>query len=1252
MKNKIASIPSFFGANARAWRKQLATSAKRVDDTIRTLKYPLDIKDASAYWPAATHLYQTIASDEPGSLIRFLYTLNLSGFRVFGKQAETEAFRNAQVLDDQSWRDQVLTGSDLSVAAKSFVPSNIYQRLLFAPRAVGGKDSGFKAATIAIEYAKFFCAGKHSENIPPAEAKLFLAIGEALERTFTNWKDVVMRTSDAATVIDKVLKDLGYAVPERSLYVRIASIRPCEPAGTVAFDSSSVSVTAPAGAEPHLIVATALRQGKAAGLASKPELTKHVQCYWTGDANHGGLAWLFGKGLSYFQSTSVSDAMSDFGIDDSRKADVEIVLAAAKAIPLAETSLLGGKNYSGYRSSIGGTLGSWIANYISRLYELDEVLSGDVEPFLLPDALLADEKLLADTGITASEIVSLVDRAIVDRLSVKDALLRLNGDRPDASYADIECLEQYNSLLDTLAGLLASLTERVSKALSYAKEQDDTTAAAHLENYLFVTPKWIRRLDALNRLNLSVVDPEKELQQAAEQFDQLHEAMHTHFARLQDWAQTTGQTLSPLVRLEAQEAGYARNGKKTSCSPQEQAARAGFDMIGRAARECSESTLRRFVEVFRSNKIFADETDGNRFFHNRQGRLYKSSFDKSPRYPFAITQSAMRDAEQIMASISAEIALFRKEVMTQTPLSLTGVIDLYKLERALFAWRMIGMPSAIPSELALPEGVDKAFNLPLALRMRLSETTVSSMVLRQVFNHYYVRLKSLAAMLLRDKFYLRCKFQRSGDNALLYSAHGDHWSVPERLYKTDKPIGHALRYLQSAGKSASDGSLHPSEALETLLANREDVGEGCMRVFLRQSPHDWFFPWPACSSIPCVRIDKTGINKRVVSESAARLIGAPGYKGVLDTMLSTPDAVEIGDVAILFDQSFAQTVSRDNSGKLVLQITRTDATVTLALPIKEVKEDLVDVAFPRYVAIDLGERGIGYAVFDASTDVLLDQGRVKVRSMQELVRNDKIGKRITLSIDKFRSKFDRAEERRRENIVGDYCNAINRLMWFYQAFPVLEYAAGGASSAVDKVYAGIAERYLFTGTPTVDAARSAYWCGASFWKHPTRMQYKFDKATGKKGKTPESLSLFPGVGVSAYGTSQRCSCCGRNPVETLREMMKVQKKFQIEEGGIVKLSNGEIVIRFSAPESERAAFRRRNERTPLSKIADAMPITGDDLMRAIKRNLRQAPQNKQVKDTTISHYHCLYADCGKVIHAEENASINIGCKFAENSPRS
>ena len=69
MGNKLNS---FDGAEARNWRRKLAASAMRSDDTIRTLKFPLDIENASIYWPAAVKLHQTVASDEEGSLIRFL----------------------------------------------------------------------------------------------------------------------------------------------------------------------------------------------------------------------------------------------------------------------------------------------------------------------------------------------------------------------------------------------------------------------------------------------------------------------------------------------------------------------------------------------------------------------------------------------------------------------------------------------------------------------------------------------------------------------------------------------------------------------------------------------------------------------------------------------------------------------------------------------------------------------------------------------------------------------------------------------------------------------------------------------------------------------------------------------------------------------------------------------------------------------------------------------------------------------------
>ena len=96
-------IPSSSGVEARRWRKQLAATARRSDDTIRTLKFPLEIERPEQYWPAAQALHATVASDAEGSLIHYLYVLLLNGFRVFGKQAETESFRNQAVLDDAGW---------------------------------------------------------------------------------------------------------------------------------------------------------------------------------------------------------------------------------------------------------------------------------------------------------------------------------------------------------------------------------------------------------------------------------------------------------------------------------------------------------------------------------------------------------------------------------------------------------------------------------------------------------------------------------------------------------------------------------------------------------------------------------------------------------------------------------------------------------------------------------------------------------------------------------------------------------------------------------------------------------------------------------------------------------------------------------------------------------------------------------------------------------------------------------------------
>lgn len=1250
---------SFSGVIANQWRRHLAASAQRFDNTTRTLKFPLDIEIKAgdrATWDAVATLHRTVSSDQRGSLIRLIYDLLLGGFRIFGKTAETEAFRNAAVLDDAGWQQDVCAASSLTVAQKTFIPSEIYKRLLVAPRAVGGKDSGFRAEIIAIEYAKFFCNGKHSENIPDTERALFTAIGEDMAAVFVSWKAVAESLFQAAGVIDSALARLGYVVPAKSLASRIGALRRLDPAGTLAFDRDAPVYKETAGIEPHLIVARALMSGRAAGLALKPEMVKHAQAFFTGDANHGGLSWVFGKGIEFIRSSSTEDICAAFGVPTGRSEIAERVRRSALSIPNADTTLLGGKSYSSYRSGIGGMLGSWVANYIARLYSLEETLAADIAPLILPAALLADDALFEKIGTTPAEIDVLCQKALDDRQRASAALDRLMGKADGAGVDDVANLESYNTLLDTLAGLLGQVQESTKKAFEIAEATHDENAKAVLKDYAFKTPGWIRRLEKINRLNLTPVDPQAEIKEAGNEFEMLHEAMHAHYASILAWSVCTGETLSPLKRLAAQEAQHDREGKKKR-NPDEQAFRLCMDRIGRAARKCSDTMLRAVAGFFEREGVFADRKHLNQFFYNRQGFLYKSPFNTGPRQPFAVTREACASAADIMTRFADFMTEQRRNTLGGEHLLLTAVIDLFRMERAHFGVLLCGFPDEIPSDLAVNNAVENVFNLPLPVQLRLANDKVSSAVMRKVFNNYYVRLESLAAILLRERFFLRAKFQRAGENALIYAPGGQLWNAPARLYASGQPIGEAMRRLERA----ADGQLpvDPLLALPHLLESYEDTAEPSLRAYLRQAPHDWHFPWPSAATVTGVVIDKKGCGKRMSSQPSARLIGSPAYKGILDRMLTHPHGTAVGDAALLVDRHYRQVARRRPDGTIECTAIPDHIEVNVALPITEARADPAPLPFKNYVAIDLGERGLGYAVFDAQTHTLIDKGRVKVKSMLALTMDDRFGRRKQSRAMKFKAAFDPAEERRRENVVGDFSQAINRLMWYYHAFPVLEYAAGGASSAIDKVYKAVADRYLFSQTPTVNKEREAYWKGASFWKHPTLAQFEREEnpdETGKKKfkktETTKPLSLFPGSGTSAYGTSQACSCCKRNPVEDARTLIGNDRKasVMIEEGGVVRLPCGDISLYLSAKGEERKASARKNQRTPISSPMPSGKITGDELLRLVARNLRQAPISKQVRDTHQSVYHCLYGDCREVIHSEENAAINIGTKWASERP--
>lgn len=1261
MKNaKKSQTASLQGAEGRRWRRQLAESATFSDDkTIRTLKFPLHVDEKQRdNWPAIHALGKVVNSSGHGSLIGYLFALYTGGFLIFGKQAEADAFRNGAILNDQDWKESVLPHVDLTIASNSFVPSSIYQRLLVTPRSVGGKDVAFTADIITNEWAKYFCKGKYGDSIPLPEQKLFGAIAKELLKHYEGWKSVAKDTIGAASAVDKALKRLGYPESSRSLASRIGDLRPCEPAGSLAHNPNAILIGDAQGIEMHVMVAQAFFRARLNGLESAKELTKAAQIAATGDANHGGASWVLGKGLNYFRQTPTDQVMADFAIAEQWRSAIEAVKSQATAIPVAQDTFFGDASYSPYRSKIGGVLTSWIANYSTRLFDLDSVLSEEIEPFQLPEPLIQDETLLLELGMRASDLEALLADAVNRRGLVAEALHRLMGKQSGMSRADIDTIEGYNDELSALAGTLNMIESRIAKLIESAELRKEPQVKELLETYKFSLPKWIRPLERLNRLNLEPADPLQVLNGLCREFDLLHDAMHKQFASIEAWAVNTGETLNVIKRQSAREAAHLRN-TKSNRDPEEMAIRVCLNMLGSAARRCSDETVAAVAKWMRKRQIFADPAHLNQYLFNRKGRLYKSAYDSNPKQPYAIKRDVVSNASKLLVEFGQFVKRLRQQYLSNETPGLREVTDLYTLERAWFNVRMLGMPDAIPSELALPETVKDVFNLPTDIQLALRRDNVTSAVLRKIFNHYYVRLTEVSSKLFRTRWHLDAQFCRAADTALIYCSRASDkaWTPPSHLFASAKPIGEVMRLLRDTDPNGATGKIDPIFGFSFAIEQREKgLTDQSVRDYLREAPHRWYYAWPAGEEVMGVQVSKDGINKRVAKFQAAPLVGPRHYMGILDTMLARPDQVTIGDIAVNVRQHFAQSITRGDGDRFVVELTPTEMAIDLALPVSETRKEAVPLQLSRYVAIDLGERGLAYAVFDVETHEEIERGRWGIRQMQRLVKDEQAGHRKRSDSCKFGAKFDKAEIKRRESIVGEYCHAINSLMRHYSAFPVLEYAPGGAGGNIDRVYTGAIEHYLFSGTPTVDASRAAYWAGASVWKHPTLRQFKYDRVAAKRTQQIEPLSLFPGVGVSASGTSQECSCCMRNPVKMAREWVETLPKgaaISVNDDGTVDLGGqGSLLLHKSAHQNDRDSYRSRNQRTPLTVPLGQMKISGDDLLRQIRRNLRQAPISQQVQDTTQSIYQCLFVDCGKRLHADENAAVNIGRRFRQARPNS
>ena len=380
---------------------------------------------------------------------------------------------------------------------------------------------------------------------------------------------------------------------------------------------------------------------------------------------------------------------------------------------------------------------------------------------------------------------------------------------------------------------------------------------------------------------------------------------------------------------------------------------------------------------------------------------------------------------------------------------------------------------------------------------------------------------------------------------------------------------------------------------------------------------------------------------------------------------------EVKEATLIIDYSHKQRFSWKD-GQVSLDIRPQKARLDLAVPITEktTHGQLDKTIFDRILTIDLGEKRIGYAVFDiraylkngetpqpAEDDKGPIVGTVAIPSIRRLMAKVRTHRGRHQPNQKMQQTYSKALEKYRESVIGDVCNRIETLCHRYNAFPVLESDIENLESGgrqLQTIYGSILHLYTYSEVDAHKEKRADHWFVKGAWQHPYLVEYSYDAERCERTKNEsknKSLNLFPGVKVSAAGTSQTCSKCERNSLAILR---KGSEQLEVKENGKIEIEDGVIQLRKKEiKEGKWKELRRKNERPQFKDYASLDPgsYPAEELRKLAKFHQRQAPRSKQSSDTTQSRYHCLYVGCGYEGHADENAAINIGRRFFERIAR-
>ena len=1103
------------GQNARDWRRKVAALARARKESVLTYKFKLDVQDGDIDFDAAARAYDVTEGIARGSLIGLVCAVHLSGFRLFSKAAETRRFVNRSRYPEAAFAEA------LRAHTKITNPKVTIQSIenFFTTRRRKARSWS------RDELARLLFRSWNTRQPKDGEPEFSLAQGIADEvvRSFSEWSRLADDVTGALACADRHLASLGASFPKLGCLLPEAATQP--ESCTIAYDPESpfVDMTDNEQIWVHQMIAVC------AGRLRKDNPEIDVQekelhaCSVTGHNQYNGLSWLFGNGLRYFRGSSVDRIAEDLRVPTGERRRVEQLKAFADAIP--DDPFFDADGYDKFRVSVGMKITSWVSNYWKRLRELRSLHSLPPK-IVLPQGLqdAENDPLFSGQHTDAKGLTTLLDGvpARIEKVVATLAVLS-GGGIPEPKH--METVETVAGELTALAGQLAMLDNRINQEVERTEDKERVKV---LESLRPSIPQDFKEPPKLNNISGGTDDADGEIQRLETGLNETLRERRAHFQRLAEWA-GGDVPLDPFPVLEERERKALSDRKMDVGVAAEYALRHLLHRIAAMSRRLSPRAAEQVRDALTA--IFLDKKDANRYFHNRHGALYRhpSSTSRHQAYQIDLDRTHAIDW---LARLDERAAEIHEELRAVPNADHARFRDLLLIEEFIFTTRLHGLPEFVPGHMAKPDA--KTVSIPPLLAAQLDAENVSRDVTVRAFNLFNTATKGLMFRVFRDGFIVRTKFQRVGRNELFYVPKDKRWDPP-------------------AGYSSAKGGISKGLALPAVVRDRTGVlpretVEGLSKVafpegsraLLCQAPHDWFVELDLRGgTVPdqaglSVKKDTTKKNAatlshwRTAKSSAFRLKGPPSFKTWLDRALTNSD-MEMGEHTLILDRSFKQSVRLEGE-KAHLSAEPSGIRADLAIPITDRRsypQTEPDLLFDNVVAIDLGERRIGYAIFSLTKFVEsgcqdpFEVGSVAIptfRKLQAAVRrhrgarqpNQKVGQTYSKALMQFR-----------ENVVGDVCNRIDTLCERFRGFPILESSVGNFETGgrqLEMIYGSVLRRYVYSEVDAHKTLRRQHWFTADTWEHPYVHTRTWN--TREKQYSGSSKPRFSPDKVAFVGTSE------------------------------------------------------------------------------------------------------------------------------------